>query len=60
MTSYLSKNSTVPKNFKDTWNPLEINEFDEIERLQGLKQRENMLKGMGVKDIITKVLTGMN
>jgi hypothetical protein len=58
ITSSLSKNVQIQHNLKDSWSPLEINELDELERLQALKQRENLLKGLGVKDMVNKILTG--
>lgn len=42
----------------ETWKPAEINDFDEMERLQSLKQRENLLKGMGIIDFVNKILFG--
>lgn len=42
----------------EIWKPLEINEFDEMERIQSLKQRENLLKGMGITDFVYKMLFG--
>ena len=42
----------------ETWKPIEINELDEMERVQGLKQRENLLKGMGITEFVNKMLFG--
>jgi hypothetical protein len=42
----------------ESWKPIEINELDEMERLQSLKQRESLLKGMGISDIVNKMLFG--
>jgi hypothetical protein len=42
----------------ETWRPIEINELDEMERVQGLKQRENLLKGMGITEFVNKMLFG--
>lgn len=42
----------------ETWKPVEINDLDEMERVQGLKQRENLLKGMGITDFVNKMLFG--
>ena len=42
----------------DTWKPIDINDLDEMERLQCLKQRENLLKSMGVIDLVNRILSG--
>ena len=42
----------------ESWIPLEINELDEMERIQSLKQRENLLKGMGITDFVNRILYG--
>lgn len=54
------KASSSPNMPRETWLPYEINELDEMERLSALKQRENLLKGMGVKDLVNKILSGTN
>lgn len=38
--------------------PLEINELDEMERIQSLKHRENLIKGMGITDFVNRILYG--
>lgn len=42
----------------ETWRPVEINEFDEMERLQSLKQRDNLIRGMGITDFVNRMLSG--
>jgi hypothetical protein len=42
----------------DTMKPLLIDETEELERVQGLKQRENLLKGMGINEFIHRILFG--
>lgn len=42
----------------ETWKPAEINEYDEMERQHSLKQRESLIKGMGVDEIVYKMLSG--
>lgn len=55
-----SKANSSPNMPRETWLPYEINDLDEMERLSALKQRENLLKGMGVKDLVNKILSGTN
>lgn len=38
--------------------PFIIDETEELERIQGLKQRENLLKGMGINEFIHRILFG--
>jgi hypothetical protein len=42
----------------ETWRPFEINELDEMERIQSLKHRENLIKGMGITDFVNRILHG--
>ena len=42
----------------ETWKPFEINELDEMERVQSLKHRENLIKGMGITDFVNRILHG--
>ena len=49
---------STPQTPIETWKALEINELDEMERLQSLKQRENLLKGMGIAELVNKMLIG--
>lgn len=49
---------STPQTPVETWKALEINELDEMERLQSLKQRENLLKGMGITELVNKMLLG--
>ncbi|CAF0706120.1 unnamed protein product [Brachionus calyciflorus] len=42
----------------DSLKPNEINDLDEMERLQSLKQRENLLRGMGIVDFVNRILFG--
>ncbi len=47
-------------NDNDKWKPLEINEHEEIERVHWLRQRENLLRGLGVGELVNKMLSGTN
>lgn len=42
----------------ESWKPTEINEYDEMERIHALKQRETLIKGMGINEIVNKILSG--
>ena len=44
----------------EKWKPMEINEHEEIERVHWLRQRENLLRGLGVNDLVNKMLSGTN
>lgn len=50
--------SSAHSTLSDTWKPFEINELDEMERVQSLKQRENLIKGMGITDFVNRILHG--
>jgi hypothetical protein len=50
--------SNIMQSQNEAWRPNEINELDEMERMHALKQRENLLKGMGVVDFVNKILVG--
>ena len=58
MTKHPIALPSTPQLPLETWKPTEINELDEMERLTSLKQRENLLKGMGIADIVNKMLFG--
>lgn len=42
----------------ESWRPSEINEYEEMERVHSLKQRESLLKTMGIGDIVNRILSG--
>ena len=42
----------------DTMKPLIIDENEELERIQTLKQRDNLLKGMGINEFVHRILFG--
>lgn len=50
--------STSAPSPNETMRPLEINELDEMERVQALKHRENLIKGMGITDFVNRILYG--
>ena len=42
----------------ENWKPSEISDLDEMERIQSLKHRENLVRGMGIIDFVNKMLYG--
>jgi hypothetical protein len=38
--------------------PIPIDETEELERIQSLRQRENLIKGMGINDFVHRILFG--
>ena len=59
-SSSSKENSTPQSGFVESWRAAEINEYEEMERLHSLKQRETLIKGMGVDEIVYKMLSGTN
>lgn len=42
----------------DSMKPLAIDEAEELERIQLMKQRENLIKGMGINEFVHRILFG--
>jgi len=60
-TIQATTNSSMPKFTYiqvDTMKPLIIDENEELERIQALKQRDNLLKGMGINEFVHRILFG--
>ena len=49
---------TKPVTPLDTLKPLPIDEIEELERIQALRQRENLIKGMGINEFVHRILFG--
>ncbi|XP_053320939.1 tubulin polyglutamylase TTLL13-like [Spea bombifrons] len=55
--SISNRNMEKKENKIDSMKPTDIDEQEELERLRGLQQREKLISGMGIVDLVHKLLS---